>query len=68
MSLKNSPLFHFVVGTLWFVTAVITAFEIQTFIGSVYWPPILYGASGVCFYVRGFYLIIKNRQNSTNNN
>ena len=42
MSFKNSPLFHFIIGTLWGVTAAITAYETQTYLGSVYWPPILF--------------------------
>lgn len=59
MSFKNSPLFHFIVGTLWFITAAITAYEAQTFLGSA---PIIFGIAGIGYYARSIYLFIKNRQ------
>ena len=61
MSFKNSPLFHFMIGTLWFITAAVTAYETKAFLGSVYWPPVLFGAAGICFYARCIYLIIKRQ-------
>lgn len=61
MSFQNSPLFHFIVGTLWFAAAIVTALEHQTFVGPVFWPPILLSAAGIYFYARGIFLIIKRR-------
>lgn len=49
MDIKNSPLFHFIVGTLWFLAAAVTALEHQAFIGNIYWPPIILSIAGVYF-------------------
>ena len=62
MDLKNSPLFHFIVGTLWFLAAAVTALEQQAFIGNIYWPPIILSIAGVYFYARFVYLIIKEHK------
>lgn len=64
MDFKNSPLFHFIIGTLWLAAAAITAYETQVFVGPVYWPPILFGMAGIGFYARCIYLIIKYRQHN----
>ena len=64
MDFKDSPLFHFIVGTLWSVAAAVTAYEHRTFSGPVFWPSILLGIAGIGYYVRCIYLIIKNRQHT----
>lgn len=61
---RNSPVYHFVVGTLWLVVAVLTAIKNPMYVGSVYWPPILLGAVGVFDYVWAIVLIVKNRRQS----
>ena len=57
MNFQNSPLFHFVTGTLWFLAAVVLWVEKRPFIGLI-----LIGCLGVYFYARGFYLIGKARR------
>ncbi len=60
MEFRSSPRFYFVIGTLWFVTAVITCLENPIFIGSIFWPPIIFGIAGLLFYTRGIILLIKD--------
>ncbi len=61
---NKSIIFHYVVGTLWFVTAVITAVENPMFVGSVFWPPIIFCVLGVFFYIRATILMVKKRRHS----
>ena len=59
---KNSPLLHFITGTLWFVIAAVIAYKMQSFPGFVFRLPILTSIVGIGYYARGIYLIAKNRQ------
>ena len=60
MDLRDSPLFHFILGTLFIVSATLTAIENPVFLGLVYWPPILLGCAGMYFYARGIVLAVKD--------
>lgn len=62
MSFGKSPLFHFIIGTLWAVAAAVTAFETQEFIGPVFWPPVIFGAAAIFFYTRCISLAMKRKK------
>ena len=64
MRLNGSPIFYIVLGSLWLVAAVLKAIEKPMFVGPVYWPIVIYGAVGVCFYAFAIVVIVKQRQNN----
>jgi len=59
--LGRSPCFNFIVGSGWFLAAILMAIENPVFIGPVFWAPIILGMTGFGYFVYGIILTVKER-------
>ena len=60
--LKRSAVYYFIIGTLWIIAAIVDKIENPIYIGTVYWPSVVSGVLGLCFYIIAIVLKIKQRQ------
>ena len=62
--MSDSKYFHFTIGALWLVVAVVNGITVQDFIGPVYWPVVLPVVAAVFFFSWGIYLTAKERRDA----
>ena len=62
--MSDSKFFHFIIGALWLVVAVVNAITVKEFIGPVYWPVVLPVVAAGFFFGWGIYLMVKERRDA----
>ena len=63
-NMSDSKIFHFTIGALWLVVAVVNGITVKEFVGPVYWPAVLPVVAAVFFFAWGIYLTVKERRDA----
>ena len=62
--MSDSKIFHFTIGALWLIVAVVNGITVKGFVGPVYWPAVLPVVAAVFFFAWGIYLTVKERRDA----